>query len=125
MYSTEYSSTGLEGLFTLPVIIIYIALVALMIVVMWKIYVKAGKPGWAVLIPFYREYCFMEITWGNGWLFLLYIVPVVGAIVGIITVFKLASAFGKGAGFGFGLLFLSIIFYPILAFSDAEYIGPQ
>lgn len=122
MYSTEYSS---EGLFTLPVLIIYIAVAVLMIITMWKIYVKAGKPGWACIVPFYSQYCLMEMAWGNGWLFLLGFVPFVGAIVGIITVFKLASAFGKGVGYGFGLLFLSIIFFPLLAFGDAEYIGPQ
>lgn len=122
-YPTE--SMLLAAFFTLPVLGISLILSLIMIVAMWKIFVKAGKPGWGCLIPFYREYCLMEISWGNGWLFLLLFVPFVNAVFGIMSLFKLAGAFGKGVAFAFGLWFLSIIFFPILAFGDAEYIGPQ
>lgn len=120
-----YRYDVIAGLFTLPFIMFYLAFVVLAVVVIWKIYKKAGKPGWASLIPLYKAYCMVDIAWGNGWLFLILFVPFVGAIFGIITIFKFAMAFGKGIGFGFGLLFLGLIFYPILAFGDAEYIGPQ
>ena len=89
------------------------------------VFVKAGKPGWASLIPFYNTYCLYDIAWGNGWLFLLTFVPCVGAIFGIIMLFKLAKAFGQGTGFGFGLLFLNTIFILILGFGKSEYVGPQ
>ncbi|RDU21799.1 DUF5684 domain-containing protein [Anaerosacchariphilus polymeriproducens] len=120
-----YSYDVIAGLFTLPFIMIYLALTVLGIVVMWKIFEKAGKPGWGSLIPIYNFYCIMDIAWGNGWLFLILFVPFVNGIFGIITIFKFAMAFGKGIAFGFGLLLLGVIFYPILAFGDAEYIGPQ
>ena len=105
----------------------------LTIIVMWKLFVKAGKPGWAAIVPFYNLYVLFEITWGNGWLFLVTlaaIVPVLGYIVVfvfyIITMLKLAKAFGKDTGFGVGLIFLSLIFMAILAFDSSTYLGvPQ
>lgn len=39
----------------------------------------------------------------------------------IIVSIRIANAFGKGAGFAVGLIFLPFIFFPILAFGDAEY----
>lgn len=109
-------------------IIYYVIALALMIVIlvaMWKLYAKAGKPGWAAIVPFYSQYCLFDIAMGNGWLFLLTFVPCVNFVMTIICYLKLAKAFGKGTGFGIGLIFLSFIFVPILGFGDAEYIGPQ
>lgn len=96
------------------------------IVAMWKIFVKAGEPGWAAIIPFYSTYVLFKITWGNGWKFLLLLIPFANIVFIIITMVKLAKAFGKGGGFAVGLIFLSVIFYCILAFGDARYVGvPQ
>ena len=106
------------GLFSLAVLVLYI-------VSMWKIFVKAGKPGWAILIPFYNILVELEIL-GRPWWFLLLMIfiPIADFVIGIILMFDMARVFGKSTGFGFGLLFLSIIFIPILAFSDAKYIRP-
>ncbi len=101
-----------------------LAICVLLIVANWKIYVKAGKPGWACIVPFYSQYCLYDFTWGSGWMFLLQFIPCVNFVVLIMTFFKLAKSFGKGTGFGFGLWLLSPIFLLILAFGDAEYIGP-
>jgi len=90
----------------------------------WVLYVKAGQPGWAVLIPYYNIYVFLLIVGRPWWWLLLYLVPVVGMIVGIINVIDLARAFGKTPLFGIGIAFLSPIFLPLLAFSDAEYVYP-
>ena len=92
---------------------------------MWKVFVKAGKPGWAAIVPFYSTYCLFEMSFGNGWLFLLCLVPCVNIVVLIMCCFKLAKAFGKGAGFGLGLVFLPFVFMLILGFGDAQYIGVQ
>ena len=105
--------------------IVALAIGIVSIIGMWKMFTKAGKPGWASLVPFYNNYCLFDIAWGNGWMFLLLLVPCVNYVFLIILSFKIASAFGKGIGFGFGLLFLTPIFYMILGFGDAEYIGPQ
>ncbi len=110
---------------TIFFLIFHLALIALSIVSMWKIFVKAGKPGWAALIPFYDLWVELEIL-GRPWWFLLLIlfVPIANLVVSIMLTFDFARVFGKSVGFGFGLLFLPIIFFPILAFSDAKYVSP-
>lgn len=104
--------------------IVILALAVLMLVANWKIFVKAGKPGWGAIVPFYNTYCLFDMSFGNGWLFLLTLVPCVGNVMAIIMYVKLAQAFGKSGGFAVGLIFLPVIFLPILGFGDAEYIGP-
>lgn len=105
--------------------LIWIAVLAAMLAAMWKIFVKAGEHGWAVLVPFYGNYCQFRMAFGNGWLFLLMLVPFVNFVVAVLMFVKLAKAFGKGIGFALGLMFLSPVFLCILGFGDAEYIGPQ
>lgn len=103
--------------------IVLLIIAVVLIIANWKIFSKAGEPGWAAIVPFYSQYVLFKITLGQGWLFLLGFVPVIGVVMYIIVIFKLASAFGKGIGFGFGLLFLLPIFFMILAFGSSEYIG--
>ena len=102
-----------------------LAICVLTIVSMWKVLVKAGLPGWSMFIPFYNLFVQTKMVWGNGWLMFLFVIPVVGFIAMIKYYFDFAKSFGKGIGFGFGLLFLPIIFLPLLAFGDAQYIGPK
>jgi hypothetical protein len=103
-----------------------LALAVLGIVAMWKIFEKAGEPGWAAIIPFYNLYVLFKITWGSGWKFLLLLIPIANIVFVIITMVKLAKAFGKSGGFAVGLIFLGVIFYCILAFDQSQYLGvPQ
>ena len=99
------------------------AIVVLMVAGMWKVFSKAGQPGWAVLIPIYNVYVLCKIAGRPGWWCLLYIVPIVSMIVAILVSLDVAKQFGKGAGFGLGLAVLGFIFYPILAFGDATFHG--
>lgn len=103
--------------------IIILAICVVMIVANWKLFTKAGEPGWAAIIPFYSNYVLFKIAFGNGWLFLLCLVPIVNVVINIMLFFKLSKAFGHGVGFGLGLLFLSPIFLLILAFGSSEYVG--
>ena len=103
--------------------ILSLALAVLGIVAMWKIFEKAGEPGWAAIIPFYNLYVLFKITWGNGWKFLFLLIPIANIVFAIITMVTLAKAFGKSGGFAVGLIFLSIIFYCILAFDQSQYLG--
>lgn len=112
------------GVFTVYTVVM-LAIVVLTIIAFWRIFKKAGKPGWASIIPFYSQYCMFDIAWGNGWLFLLTFVPCVNFVITIMLYLKLAKSFGKGTGFGIGLIFLNTIFVLILGFGDAQYIGPQ
>jgi hypothetical protein len=91
---------------------------------MWKVFVKAGKPGWAAIIPIYNAIVLLQIVGRPGWWFLLYLIPIVNIVISIMVMIELAKVFGKGTGFGIGLLLLSFIFIPILGFGDAEYQGP-
>ena len=106
-------------------VIIYLAVVVLMFASMWVIFEKADLAVWKAIIPIYNTYCLCKITWGNGWIFLAFIVPLVNIVVAIMTMYKLAKVFGKGVGFCIGLIFLSVVFYPLLAFSDSQYMGPD
>jgi hypothetical protein len=103
--------------------ILSLAVAVLAIVAMWKIFEKAGEPGWAAIIPFYNLYVLFKITWGKGWNFLLLLIPIANIVILIITMVKLAKAFGKSGGFAVGLIFLSVIFYSVLAFDQSQYLG--
>lgn len=105
-------------------IFVFLGIAVFMIICMWKIYTKAGKPGWAAIIPIYNIIILLEIIGKPWWWFFLMCIPLVNLIILIIVYHNLSVSFGKGAGFTVGLIFLSIIFFPILAFSDAKYVGP-
>ena len=89
----------------------------------WKIYEKAGKPGWTSIIPIYNVIVLLEIIKKPLWWIVLFIIPIVNIVIGIWTTNLLSKNFGKGEGFTIGLIFLPFIFYPILAFGDAQYQG--
>jgi hypothetical protein len=99
-------------------------LVALMIAARWKIYTKAGKPGWACLIPIYSFIVFCEIAGKPWWTIFMLLIPIYGIVVAIQVIHGVSKSFGKDGGFTAGLIFLPIIFYPILAFGKATYVGP-
>lgn len=108
--------------------IVYIGILVLIIASQWKIFSKAGQPGWAVLIPFYNLYVYTQVIKRPGWWMLLYfsaVIPIIGAIVllviAIIDTNRLSKVFGKSAGYTVGLIFLGFIFYPMLAFGSATY----
>jgi len=113
---------GIIGYFILWLFSMVIA--AFILACMWKIFVKAGKPGWAALVPFYNTLVMLEFLGRPWWFLLLMFVPIANVVIEIIIVFDYAKSFGKSTGFGFGLLFLGIVFIPILAFGSSRYIGP-
>ena len=119
--NSDYGSGGMGVVGTL----LYIVVIVFYIFCLWKIFVKAGKPGWAAIIPIYNLLVELEIV-GRPWYWLLLMfIPVVDVVLGIIVLFRMSKVFGHGTGFGFGLLFLSFIFLPILAFDDSKYLGPN
>lgn len=125
-YDYEIVSNNITGGLFAGYTIVVLALGILGIVCNWKIYAKAGQPGWGSLIPIYNVYLLFKITWGNGWYFLLTLIPIANVVIAILTQVKLAKVFGKDGGFAVGLIFLSFIFLPILAFDKSEYVGvPQ
>lgn len=103
--------------------IIYLAVAVIMIASMWRVYAKAGKPGWAAIIPIYNIIVLLQIVGRPVWWLILLFIPVVNFVILIITSVDLAKKFGKGVGFAIGLILLSFIFYPILGFGSAQYQG--
>lgn len=104
-------------------LIVSLIIAVVLIIAQWKIFTKAGKPGWHSIIPFLNMYDLFTICGWNGWFFLLLMVPIVNIYFSIAMWFRLAKAFGKGIGFGFGLLFFGPIFELILGFGSAQYVG--
>jgi hypothetical protein len=99
----------------------YLALIAFYIFCMWKIFVKAGKPGWAAIVPVYNILVELEIAHLPWWFLLLMFVPLANFVILIFIMLSLAKVFGKSTAFGLGLIFLSFIFIPILAFDKSNY----
>ena len=99
------------------------ALVILMIAATWKVFSKAGQPGWAALIPIVNVYFLCKVAGRPGWWLILMFIPLVNFIILIILDIDIAKNFGKGVGFGIGLLLLPFIFFPVLGFGSAQYQG--
>ena len=93
----------------------------LMIASMWKVYTKAGKPGWAAIIPIYNIVVLLQIVRKPLWWIVMFFIPIVNAIFLILLYIELAKSFGKSGGFAAGLIFLGFIFFPILGFGSSAY----
>lgn len=117
-------ATGAEAaLVAMPMVIFSIIVGLFMLICQWKIFEKAGKPGWAAIVPIYNVIVFLQVAGKPEWWIILLIVPVANVIIAIITVIALAEKFGQETGFAIGMLLLPIIFYPMLAFGDSRYQG--
>lgn len=103
--------------------LVEVLVLVLLIAGMWKVFQKAGKPGWAAIIPIYNIIVLLQITGKPIWWLVLYFIPLVNVVVLVLVCIALARRFGKGVAFAIGLALLPFIFYPILGFGDATYGG--
>lgn len=105
--------------------IIMLAVFVLIIASMWKIFEKAGQPGWAAIVPIYNCYILTKIIGKPGWWVVLMLIPYLNIIFLIWSYNLLSKSFGKDTGFTVGLVLLGIVFFPILAFDKSiQYQGP-
>ena len=105
-------------------LIFYLAIIILAIVALWRVFSKAGQPGWAAIIPFYNIYVLLKVAGRPGWWLILYLIPIVDIVVSLIVAIDVAKAFGKSPTFGVvGLWLFSIIGYLMLGFGQAKYVG--
>lgn len=111
-------------IFIVLCIAVAVAVAIFMIAALWRVNTKAGKPGWAAIIPFYNVIVLLEIIGRPLWWLFLLLIPVINIVFSFIVHIDLAKSFGKGTGFGVGLTLLSLIFFPILGFGSARYLGP-
>jgi len=106
------------------ILIIYLAVIALMIVAVWKVFTKAGKPGWAAIVPIYNTIVMLQIAERPVWWVLLFLVPVLNIVIAFIVYIDIASKFGRSTLFGvFGLTLFPFVGWPMLAFGNAQYQG--
>lgn len=107
-----------------PIMIIFYAIIIVAgIAGMWKTFEKAGHPGWAAIVPIYNIYILTKVADKPAWYIALFFIPLVNFVAIILLYHGVSKNFGKGAGFTVGLVFLNFIFFPILGFGDAEYLG--
>ncbi len=116
MVTTSGSGTGF--------FVLYLVLFILYCVAAWRIFERAGKPGWGIFIPIFNLYLLCKISGRPGWMVIFFFIPLVNVVMGLIIALDIARAFSKGPGFGLGLFFLSFIFVPILGFGSAKYTNP-
>lgn len=103
-------------MFVVPMIIALITIVG-----MWKVFTKAGQPGWAAIIPIYNVYVLVAEIAERDMVWVLLSIFIPFAVV--VPMIDVAKAFGKSTGYGIGLFLLGFIFFPLLGFSDARYRG--
>lgn len=103
---------------------IVLAIMVFLIAAMWKVFTKAGQPGWAAIIPIYNIYIMTKIAGKPGIWTLFFFIPLLNLIFMIWLYNMISKSFGKDEAFTVGLVLLGIVFWPILGFGSAKYVGP-
>jgi hypothetical protein len=104
---------------------LYLCVALFFIIALWKIYTKAGQPGWGIFIPFYNVYLWLKIAGKPGWWLILYCIPLVNIVIAIIATLAVGKAFGKSVAFSvFLLLIFAFVGIPILGYGNAVYTPP-
>lgn len=122
--TTYYSANANDDGSGLIMFFFAVPFIILCVIALWKIFTKAGRPGWASLIPIYNAYIELKIIGRPGWWVLLYFIPLVNIAISIIVAIELGKAFGKSTAFSLLALWL---FAPvgqlIIGFGSATYKG--
>lgn len=118
--ASNAAGAAIFGALMIPFLIIWV----IMIIANWKIFTKAGKPGWAAIIPIYNVIVLLEIVGKPVWWVVLFLIPCVNIVFAVWTINLLSKSFGQSEGFTVGLLLLGVVFFPILAFGNYQYLGP-
>lgn len=133
-YSTTYTTTttsadpaalgavmAIMGIFWL----VTIAVSIIQIVALWKLFTKAGKPGWAAIVPFYNVLVMCEIAGRPAWWLAMMFIPIANIIFGIMLTIDFVKSYGKDMTFAVLTVLFSFIMLPIMAFDkNTRYVGP-
>jgi len=120
-FPSEPAAAAGGGIMGMCCLVLEIAIIVVVIIGLWKTFEKAGKPGWASIIPFYNLYVLTEIAGRPILWFILLLIPCVNIIAHIVVSIDVAKNFGKDTLYGVGLFLFPFIFYPMLGFGDAKY----
>jgi hypothetical protein len=116
-------SSGGGGMGAAIVGLIELVFVVATIAGLWKVFTKAGQPGWASIVPIYNAIVMLQIAKKPVWWIILFLIPIVNFVIAILVAVEIAKKFNQGAGFGVGMALLPFIFYPMLGFGSATYQG--
>lgn len=126
-YSYSTSSTidsGPAAAFAIFLTIISLVIAVFMVVSLWRLFAKAGKPGWASIVPFYNYIVMLEIAGKPIWWFAMFFVPFADIVFAIMTLFAFVKAYGRSDGFAVLSIFFPFVTYPMMAFSaSTQYVG--
>jgi uncharacterized membrane protein YhaH (DUF805 family) len=127
MYGTTSASASdaAAAAMMIPMMMFYIAIFVLAVAGMWRVFSKAGRPGWYALVPIYNSIVLAEIVGRPGWVGLLNLVPFLNIYINVIIALDIAKSFGKDTTFGVLTIFFPFVTYPILGFGSAKYQGPS
>jgi uncharacterized protein DUF5684 len=103
----------------------YFTMIGVTIAGGWGAFAKANRPGWAIFVPIYNTLVMIDIAGKPWWWIFLLLIPIASIVFAIMILISFANAYGKGVGFALGLIFLPMVFFPLLGFGDAEYIGSR
>lgn len=123
----EYGATPSEGggviaaLFGGAFFLVFLLVFVIVAAGMWKMFEKAGEPGWAALVPIYNLVVLVKIAGKEVWWVVLMLIPCVNFVAAVMVCIDIARKFGKDTVFGVGLAFLPFIFFPMLGFGAAQY----
>lgn len=120
-YQYQYQTSGSMPTWAIILIVLFVVFI---LAAMWKVFTKAGQPGWAAIIPIYNFYIMTKIGGKPGWWTILLLIPIVNYVFLIWIYNMISKSFGKDEGFTVGLVLLGFIFWPILGFGSAKYLGP-
>lgn len=125
-YTTTSSSDGAVAGVLLFIWLIALIVGIFMAVCLWRIFTKAGRPGWAAIVPVYNSWVLFETVGYPGWWVLLAFIPVVNIfplVMMLVSYYKLGKLFGKSDVFSVLLIFFPVILLPVLAFGSAQFNG--
>jgi hypothetical protein len=117
-YGGSSAGAGIGGVIFM---LVELAILVLVIAGLWKVFTKAGQPGWAAIVPIYNMIVILKIAGKPVWWIILMLIPFVNIVIAFLIYMSVARNFGKGAGFGVGLTLLGPVFIPILGFGDSQY----
>ncbi len=116
------------GLFAIggAMMLFFLAIAVVFIIAGWKVFTKAGQPGWAVIVPIYNLYIILTMVGRPAWWILLMLIPFVNIVISLIVMIDLAKSFGQSPVFGVVLLWLlGVIGWLVLGFGSYKYLGPS
>jgi hypothetical protein len=100
--------------------LIVLGAVLLVLASMWKVFERAGEPGWAAIVPIYNVYVLTKVAQVSPLWILGMLIPLLNIVAAFVVSNGVARRFGKGAGYAIGLFLLPFLFYPMLAWGDDQ-----